>query len=110
MILLSIFLISVFTKIFLFTHLTVFDYHDDTALFWTESAEAMALATNACELTNFKEAEALDTLAAAYAEQGNFRKAIEYQHRAIELVLQQIKKDLQKRLQLYKLRHAHRDK
>ena len=47
--------------------------------------EAVVLATRACELTGFKKSEALDTLAAAYAEQGKFNKAVEYQSRAIEL-------------------------
>ena len=70
--------------------------------------EAVVLATRACELTDFKETEALDTLAAAYAEQGKFDKAVEYQHRAIELAPPQIEKDLQKRLQLYKLGRAYR--
>jgi len=71
--------------------------------------EAIALATKACELTGFKKAEALDTLAAAYAEQGNFDKAVEHQYKAIELASPQIEEDLQKRLQLYKLGHAYQD-
>jgi tetratricopeptide (TPR) repeat protein len=71
--------------------------------------EAVVLATRACELTGFKKSEALDTLAAAYAEKGKFDKAVEYQLRAIELAPSQIEKDLQKRLQLYKLRRAYRD-
>ncbi|MBW1912994.1 MAG: tetratricopeptide repeat protein, partial [Deltaproteobacteria bacterium] len=69
--------------------------------------EAVILATRACELTGFKKSESLDTLAAAYAEQGKFDKAVEYQLRAIELAPPQIGKDLQKRLQLYKLRRAY---
>jgi len=71
--------------------------------------EAVALATKACELTGFKKAEALDTLAAAYAEQGSFDKAIVYQYRAIELAPSQTNKELQNRLQLYKGGHAYRD-
>jgi len=71
--------------------------------------EAVALATKACELEDFKNVEALDTLAAAYAEQKNFRKAVEYQYRAIKLSPPQIKEELQKRLQLYKLGRAYRD-
>ena len=72
--------------------------------------EAVTLATKACELTGFKKAEALDTLAAAYAEQGRFDKAVEYQHKAIELAPPQIKKELQEHLQFYKQRRAYRDK
>ena len=71
--------------------------------------EAVALSTKACELTDFKKAEALDTLAAAYAEQGNFKKAAEYQYKATELAPLQIKKELQKRHQLYKEGYAYRD-
>ena len=70
--------------------------------------EAIALATKACELTCFKKAEALDTLAAAYAEQGSFEKAMEYQHRAIELAPPQTKKELQKHLKLYRSGHPYR--
>jgi len=71
--------------------------------------EAVALATKACELTGFKKAESLDTLAAAYAEQGNFEKAVKYQLKAIELASPQMKKELQKHLNLYKMGHAYRD-
>jgi len=45
----------------------------------------VTLATKACKLTGFKNAISLDTLAAAYAERGNFKKAIEYQNKAVEL-------------------------
>ena len=38
LLLLFIFLTSVGIKIFLFTQVTVFNYQDDTGLFWTESA------------------------------------------------------------------------
>lgn len=71
-------------------------------------AEAVALATRACELTGFNKSEALDTLAAAYAQLGAFDKAVEYQLRAIEVAPPQIEKDLRKRLQLYKGKRAYR--
>ena len=71
--------------------------------------EAVVLATKACELTGFKKAEALDTLAAAYAEKGDFKKAIEYQKRAIELASPQRKNELKKHLQLYKSGSPYRD-
>ena len=69
----------------------------------------MRLAIKACELTDFKKAEALDTLAAAYAEAGNFEKAVEYQQRAIELAPSKIKKELQKHLQFYNSGQVYRD-
>lgn len=71
--------------------------------------KAVALATKACELTGFQKAEALDTLAAAYAEQGNFEKAMDYQHRAIELASPHTVGELQNRLQLYTRGHKYRD-
>ncbi len=71
--------------------------------------EAVALATKACELTGFKKAEALDTLAAAYAEQGNFKKAVEYQTRAIDVSPKKAMPAFSKRLELYHSGQAYRD-
>ncbi len=70
--------------------------------------EAVTLALKACELTSFKEVEALDTLAAAYAEAGNFEKAIEYQERAIDLCQEELKPELLIHLQLYQTGQAYR--
>jgi tetratricopeptide (TPR) repeat protein len=67
-----------------------------------DGEEAVTLATRACELIGFKEAFALGTLAAAYAEKGNFNKAIEYQMKAIELVRNKEKPDFLSRLELYR--------
>ena len=64
-------------------------------------SEAVVLTTKACELTNFKNPEMLDTLAAAYAEMGKFEKAVEYQQKAIARAPSQTKKELEVRLQLY---------
>ena len=46
---------------------------------------AIALATRACEQTNFQSAEAVDTLAAAWAAAGNFEKAVELARQALSL-------------------------
>ena len=45
---------------------------------------AVAAATRACALTNWQHPELLATLAAAYAESGDFPRAIEWQERAIQ--------------------------
>lgn len=46
--------------------------------------EAVRLAEKACEVTSYKAARMLGTLAAAYAEQGNFRRAVETIQHAIQ--------------------------
>jgi Flp pilus assembly protein TadD len=71
--------------------------------------EAVANAIAACELTGFKRFETVDSLAAAYAEQGDFVKALEYQQRALELAPPSAQPDLQGRLQHYRESRAYRD-
>ncbi len=71
--------------------------------------KSVALATKACELTSFKEAWVLDTLAAAYAEQGNFKKAVEYQTSAIDVSPKKAMPAFFKRLELYHSGQAYRD-
>lgn len=52
---------------------------------YRDGAEAVKVATKACELTNFKDANHLDTLAAAHAEAGQFDQAVEWQQKALDL-------------------------
>lgn len=50
-----------------------------------DGKRAIKLATEAAEITEFKQAHILSTLASAYAETGDFDKAIEWIEKAIEL-------------------------
>ena len=72
----------------------------------------LELAEKACELTNYRMPEFLDTLAATYAATGNFDKAIETAQKAGELANRFNKTNLSNsiymRLELYKKGKAYR--
>lgn len=50
-----------------------------------DGKRAVELATKACELTDYKLPHILSTLAAAFAESGNFDTAVEYSQKAVDL-------------------------
>jgi serine/threonine-protein kinase len=76
-----------------------------------DGKRAVEYATTACERTGWKTPLYLDTLAAAYAETGQFEEAVRYQTRALED--QTLKGDLRtaarKRLELYRQKKPFRD-
>ncbi|HKB02840.1 MAG TPA: protein kinase [Gemmataceae bacterium] len=72
---------------------------------------AVEHATRACELTNWKSAGMIDTLAAAHAEAGNFDKAVHLQKQVLanpRLDKADVQ-DSQERLRLYEQRKPYRD-
>ncbi len=77
-----------------------------------DGAEAVRLAKHACELTNYKEPEILNILAAAYAEVGHFAEAVPTAQKAIDLYLSRGNKkranDIAKLRELYKAGQPYR--
>ena len=71
--------------------------------------QAVEYATKACELTAWKNADYLDTLAAAYAEAGDFDKAVEWQKKGIDLAPADQKAAFETRLKLYQDKKPYRE-
>jgi tetratricopeptide (TPR) repeat protein len=69
-----------------------------------DGKEAISAATKACELTNWKESSWIDTLAAAYAESGDFQRAIQFEEQALRTgrLPESEQKAMQERLALYR--------
>lgn len=76
--------------------------------------ESVTGATKACELSKWKESSYIDTLAAAYAEIGDFVSAVKYQQQAVDKTEDQpkfesLRKELQEHLALYQQKQAYRE-
>ena len=71
---------------------------------------AVELARKACELTDYEAAHILSTLAAAYAEIGDFEKAEKWSKKACELGDESVTEQLRKELESYKNREPWRER
>jgi tetratricopeptide (TPR) repeat protein len=70
--------------------------------------EAVKAATKACELTKWKDSSPIDTLAAAYAELGNFNQATKFQMQALAIRPDSLSQ-MQKHLRAYQARKPFRE-
>lgn len=71
--------------------------------------KAVEFAEKACELSDWKWASAISVLAAAYAESGDFEKAVQWQEEATEMVPGKRRAEYRARLDLYKAGKPFRD-
>ena len=67
-----------------------------------DGKQAVEYATKLCKLSDWKNQNDLDTLAAAYAEMGDFENAVKWQSEVCRLAPEEEKADCQSRLELYK--------
>jgi tetratricopeptide (TPR) repeat protein len=75
-----------------------------------DGKEAVRLAMKACELSNWTYWGYIDTLAAAYAEAGDFKHAVKYQKQVLEMMKKSTDHpELQRRLALYEKHKPYRE-
>ncbi len=70
---------------------------------------SIELAKLACEVTEYKQAHILSTLAAAYAETGDFDEAMSWSQKAVKLGTDQLKGQLTKELKSYQAHQPWRE-
>jgi len=70
---------------------------------------AIEFATRACEITKYEESHILSTLAAAYAEKGDFETAMKWSTKAVEIGTDEQKEPLRKELESYQQKKAWRE-
>lgn len=70
---------------------------------------SIELGTKACELTKYEKPHILSTLASGYAEKGDFETAIKWSTKAVELGEGEVKEQLGKELESYKMKKPWRE-
>ncbi|MBC8355201.1 MAG: hypothetical protein H8E66_24770 [Planctomycetes bacterium] len=70
---------------------------------------AVEHATKACDLTNWSSFAYVDTIAAAYAESGDFESAVDWQEEAIRLAGELVSDDFYERLELFQADKSYRE-
>ena len=94
------------------------EVHNNRAMIWAASPEAryrdgrraIEAATRAAALTEWNDPRILDTLAASYAEAGDFEAAVKWQTTALDLLTQmREKEDFRTRLELYRKQRPYRE-
>ena len=76
-----------------------------------DGKRAIDLAIGSCETTEWEDAEKIETLAAAYAEAGDFERAVEFENKAITLMTPDSDsiEDSYARLKLYEAHQPYRE-
>ncbi len=74
-----------------------------------DAKAAVEHAQRACEITEFKTADSLDTLAAALAASGDFERAAEFARKARDLASEEGRPAIERRLALYESAQAYRE-
>lgn len=69
---------------------------------YRDGARAVQLARRGCQLTNWRDANILDTLASAYAECGRFGEAVTWATKALERANAEIKEAEAEHVQLFR--------
>jgi len=74
-----------------------------------DGKRAIELAKLACEVTEYQQAHIVSTLAAGYAETGDFDNAVTWSKKAVELGTEQLKPQLGKELESYQAKKPWRE-
>ena len=71
--------------------------------------QAISMATRACELTQYRNADYIATLAAAHAEAGDFQTAIQTQLKAVEVAPNERKEAMRQNIEAFQNNRPLRD-